>query len=299
MKKIAVGLFFVVLAVLTIQPVQATDVKTLAIIDTAIDSNKIPQVVYEACFTDSGDMACPNGSNFMEGKGSAASPIWPSSMLNKIYHGHNVVKTALVANPNINIVFIRISDITITGGKINTSSSLVKAIDWISNNSDRLKINAVSISQASNVNKKFLSDPKNAESYNKLCLDKTTTNSVASLNNKNIPIFAATGNAPVGEGGNLTMVGFPACVSGVVGVGALSGPRFVDLYKSTNRGNDLNVVAKGDITIINYAGNQSTFTATSAATPTAAATFLSKNNILFNDYILKLNKVLGYPYITN
>ena len=65
MKKLIIIALSAVLAVMAIEPAHAEDQKVLAIIDTAIDSNKIPSVIYEACFTDSKAMACPNGQKFL------------------------------------------------------------------------------------------------------------------------------------------------------------------------------------------------------------------------------------------
>lgn len=291
MKKVAVGLVFGLLSVLTIQSVQAEEFKTLAIIDTAVDSNKISEVIYEACFTDSKNMACPNNSNFMEGKGAANSPVWPSSMLNAIYHGHNVAKAALATNANIKIVFVRISDISKSGGSINSPKSLTRAIKWVSDNAAKYSIDAVSISQSSISTNNL-----------KLCTtDTEVINSVSALNGNNIPVFAATGNNR-----STTVVGFPSCVSGVIGVGALGSASKVKTTESytmiiptTNRGAGLDVVSRGEIDVVRYNGSIASFTATSAATPIAAATYLSTTGIKFNDYVLKLNKVLGYPYVTN
>lgn len=290
MKKIAVGVVFSFLAVLSIQPVQAEEFKTLAIIDTAVDSNKITEVIYEACFTDSKNMPCPNNSNFMEGKGSANSPIWPSSMLNPIYHGYNATKAALATNPNIKIVFVRISDISSSGGSINSPKSLTRAIKWVSDNAVKYSIDAVSISQSSI-----------SEGNLKSCTtDTETISSVSALNVKSIPVFSATGN----DGKNL--VGFPACVSGVVGVGALASTAkiktpqsYTQIIKSTNFGIGLDVVSRGEVDVVRYNGSIASFTATSAATPIAAATYLSTAYTDFNQYMIKLNKVSGYPYVTN
>lgn len=289
MKKIAVGILFAILGTLLVNPVQAAEVKTLAIIDTAVDSNKIPSVVYEVCFTDSKGMACPNKANFMEGKGAANSPIWPTSMLNSLYHGFNVTQSALKTNPNLKIVFVRISDISSSGGSINTQASLIRAIDWVSKNATKYNINAVSISQSS-------------ISTNNLaaCTTNTTViNAVELLNQQNIPVFAATGNDR-----STTVVGFPSCVAGVIGVGALGKPYGSSLYteilSTTNKGPGLDVVAKGDIDIVRYNNTTASFTATSAATPIAAATYLSITSFnTFTNYVVQLNKVKGYPYVTN
>lgn len=291
MKKIAVGLLVTILAAFAVQPVQAEDFKTLAIIDTAVDSNKIPSVIYEACFTTSIAVGCANKSTFMEGKGAANTSYWPASITNITYHGYNATQAALVANKNIKIVFVRIADITTSGNSTNAPESLTKAIDWVSKNAAKYSIDAVSISQSS-------------ISINNLAACGTNTtviNAVSSLNNQNIPVFAATGNDGLSD-----KVGFPSCVSGIIGVGALGSlskiktpSTYTEILPSTNKGVGLDIVAQGEVNVVRYNGSTASFIATSAATPIAAATYLGNtkyNN--FNDFMLQLNKVKGYLYVS-
>lgn len=283
MKKIAVGILLAILAILSVQPVQAEDQRVLAIIDTAIDSSKVPAVIYEACFTDSLAMSCPNKQKFMEGKGAANAPTWPTSMLQGIYHGYNVTQAAITTNPNLKVVFVRVSDITPSGSSSTQLGSLVSAIKWVSDNAAKYSIDAVSISQSS-------------ISANNLLACTTNTiviNSVANLNKQNISVFAATGND-----GLLDKVGFPACVSGVIGVGALD-TKVKLLEKATNKGPGLDVVAERAINIVRYNGTVAEFSATSAATPIAASIYIAKNTYATVDlFINSFAKVLGYPYIS-
>lgn len=306
MKKLIIVALSAVLAVMAIEPAHAEDQKVLAIIDTAIDSNKIPSVIYEACFTVSASMACPNGQKFMEGKGSATSPLWPTSMLKPVYHGHHVTQSALAINSNLKIVFLRVSDLTIPNAKTKIVGGdqaafeydpIIRAIKWVSDNAAKYSIDAVSISQASDVSDKFLLDARygaqRTSLYNASCIDNTAVSSVSLLNSQNIPVFAATGNLA-----SASKVGFPACINGVVGVGAFV-PSANTLEKATNRGAGLDVVAQNSITVVRYNGTTVDFTATSAATPIAASLFLSKNTHRTVDlFINSLTKVLGYPYIS-
>ena len=219
MKKTLLALLSATLLLTIISPAQAEDQKVLAIIDTAINSKNFSSIIHEVCFTSD---SCPNGTNYMEGPEAASSTgwlmsgsgpaakkvrmvsAWPASINNGTYHGDAMVKAALVANPNVKIVFIRFYDVTSLGNSFAQADSLVRAIDWVSKNADKYSIDAVSISQ---------SNIKNPA----LCTNTTTLNAVSFMNTKNIPTFASTGND-----GSKTVVGFPACVSGVIGVGALS-----------------------------------------------------------------------------
>lgn len=292
MKKIVAALFVVFLAGLSIQPVQAEDQKVLAIIDTAIDSNKITSVIYEACFTDSKTMGCPNGLTSMEGKGSANSPVWPATQIGNlanVYHGHNMVQAALAVNPDVKIVFVRYADIVSKTGAISTQTkSLINAIKWVSDNASKFSIDAVSISQA------FVDTKQLA-----LCSENTVVSSVASLDAQNITTFAATGNNRRSD-----VVGFPSCVNGVVGVGALaSSVKAPTVYNAfdgaTNRGLGLDIVAPGDISIVRYNGTVAKTSATSGATAIAASTYVKTNTFTsFYEFASKLINVLGYPYIS-
>lgn len=275
MKKTLLALLSATLLLTAISPAQAEDQKVLAIIDTAINSDKHPSVIYEACFTYSKSTGCPNGQTFMEGKGSASAP-WSLLINNATYHGDAMVKAALVANPNVKIVFIRFYDVTSLGNSSAQADSLVRAIDWVSKNADKYSIDAVSISQ---------SNIKNPA----LCTNTTTLNAVSFMNTKNIPTFASTGNE-----GSKTVVGFPACVSGVIGVGALSSQSDGGVIvgeTATNRGPGLDVVALGKIAITKYNGSPTDLAGSSGANVVSAATYIKKNTYSTSlEYINSLPK---------
>lgn len=290
MKKLIIVALSSVLAVMAVQPAGAEDQRVLAIIDSAIDSSKVPSVIYEACFTVSKTMGCPNGLTEMEGKGAANSPLWPSTQINtlgRVYHGYNVTQAALVTNPNTKIIFIRMAGIAKENGNQaadpKDSTSVARAIKWVSDNAAKYSIDAVSISQ-SWITPSALS----------LCSDKSVNANVTSLAAQNIPVFAATGND-----GSATLIGFPACVNGVIGVGAYDAKSNI-IEKATNKGNGLDVVAPRLINIIRYNGTPVDFTATSAATPIAAALYVGSTSHSNSDsFINSFTKVLGkYPYIS-
>lgn len=289
MKKLITTLLSLTIALVPLQVAQANDQKVLAIIDTAIDSKKVSSVIYEACFTQ--NQSCPNNSNFMEGIGSAASPVWPKSITSDVYHGHNVTQAALVTSPDIKIVFVRIANVTATGGSLNQPQSIMQAIDWVSKNALKYSIDAVSISQSS----------ISTNNLARCTTDTVTINAVSTLNNQSVPVFAATGND-----GLLDKVGFPSCVSGVLGVGALAStsktklPSTYTIFaKSTNRGPGLDIVAQGDTIITRYNGTSLETFGTSIASPIAASLYVNKNtdrNV--NNFIGTFSKVLTYTYIS-
>lgn len=286
MKKVAI-IVSVLLGFSIIQPAHADNQQVLAIIDTAVDSNKLTNVVYEACFT---LKTCPNGTSFQEGKGSANVSDWT---IKGIDHGYNISQAATLANPNIKIVFIRISDVNVysTFSAIhNDGTSLDRAIDWVSKNASKYSIDAVSISQ-SRINFTAGTCP----------IDITFTNAVNNLNAQNVPTFAATGND-----GKKNQVGFPACSPGVIGIGALK-PTFgtkpypANSYTAfasyTNIGPELDMVARGDADVKAYGGWDITITGTSVASPIAASILINRyDGKSWNTTFSILTKVLGYPY---
>ncbi len=285
MKKTILTLLSIAVAFTAIAPAQAQDQKVLAIIDTAIDSNKVSSVVHEVCFT--ANKSCPNGLNTMEGKGSAASPLWPSDIRKPVYHGHNMAQAALAIDSTIKIVFVRIANVTPAGDSTNAQTSLISAIEWVSNNAMKYGVDAVSISQSA-------IDPINMAG----CTTNTKViNAVSLLNLNKVPTFAATGNNK-----SQTIIGFPSCVSGVTAVGALAAfPKTPTVYNNfagdTNRGPGLDMVAPGNISIVRYDGSLSETSSTSGATVIAAAAYLSRNKYgSFLEYVSALPKVLNFPY---
>ena len=290
MKKLLTTLLSLTIALVPLHVAQANDQKVLAIIDTTIDSNKIPSVIYEACFAQSGsDTSCPNGSGFMEGKGSANLQRVPASgSVSNFNHGTTMTQTALLTSPEIKIVFVRIAHITPNGSMgVSNPESISRAVEWVSKNASKYSIDAVSISQSFTTANNLL----------RCTNDTTIINAVSSLNNESVPVFASTGNDRLTD-----KVGFPSCVSGVIGVGALAWSKKTNKFPAdytimdpvTNRGPGLDVVAQGEQQIgsVQYNG-------TSIACAIAASLYVNKNtdrNV--NNFIGTFSKVLTYPYIS-
>jgi hypothetical protein len=290
MKKALLALLSAALVITAIQPAQAQDERVLAIIDSAINSNNFPQIIHEVCFTTvkskivSQNMSCPNGELFMEGKGAASAP-WPTSINNATYHGDAMVKSALTVNPNLKIVFIRFNDVTSLGNSRGDARALALAFDWVSKNAAKYSIDALSVSQSS-VSANNL----------KLCTaDTVTVNAVASLNANNIPVFAATGNDRRKD-----VVGFPSCVNGVIGVGALGNA--TQLEGLTNTGPGLDMVAPGKVRITKYNGSPTDTAGSSVATAVSAASYVNRNTFsTFGEYLSSLSKIVigAASYIRN
>lgn len=281
MKKTLLALLSALLVITAIQPVQAEDQKVLAIIDSAINSNNFPSIIHEVCFTTvksanpAQNMSCPNGELFMEGKGAASAP-WPTSVNNATYHGDAMVKSALTVNPNLKIVFIRFNDVTSLGNSRGDAKALALAFDWVSKNASKYSIDALSVSQSS----------VSAGNLALCSTDTVTINAVASLTANNVPVFAATGNDRRRD-----VVGFPSCVNGVIGVGALGSS--TQLEAATNTGPGLDMVAPGAVSITKYNGTPTSTAGSSVATAVSAASYVNRNTFkTFGEYLSSLSKII-------
>jgi hypothetical protein len=254
-------------------------VPTLAILDTAVDTS-VPsfkdKIVYEVCILEWN--TCPNGKNFMEGTGSATLP-YNSITKGGFEHGTQMVSAAIAANPNMNIVFVRIIGQNINFDRqITTESTVLNALTWVYNNKEKFNIQAVSMSQGDH-NLGF------GQNY---CLSTPKTASVIKqLSDSQVPSFFAVGNNR-----DYQRIDWPACIpeSISVGAGTKNGielynnfdPLLTDLFATGS----VKVIVPGNVTR-NAAGS-------SIATQVAAAQWLSIKNAKptltlsqINDLIIK------------
>ena len=188
---------------------------TLAILDTALDTS-IPgiksRVIAEVCILDW--PSCPNGTRYMEGLGASVLPpsILSTSSFN---HGTQMVSAAIVANPNLNIVFVRIVGNTRAGGQqtygINT---LVNALSWV--NSNRIKYNIVAVASSHATNAPVIKRDANSNYCQPTQLDSIISN----LSNSGIPVFFPSGNSGTNPAMN-NKIEWPACIKQSVAVGGV------------------------------------------------------------------------------
>lgn len=249
MKKLIIGVVLA-LGFTAVSPVNAADEKVLVIIDSAVDSSKIPGVIYEACFTS--NQSCANGKSFIEGAGTANVPNWN---LKNIDHGYNITQAAKLVAPDVKIIFVRISDVFPTAF-LNSGAALDSAMKWVSENASKYSVDAVSISQ-SRINFTAGTCPT----------DLVFSSAVQSLKAQGIPVYAATGND-----GRKDIIGFPSCVTDVIGVGATKPNGQLATY--TNSGPGMDTVYRGDIVVTSYKNAATTVTGTSVATPMLSALYV-------------------------
>jgi|LakMenE18May11ns_1017448.scaffolds.fasta_scaffold9866875_3 hypothetical protein len=284
MKKLVIVALSAVLALMAVEPANAQAAPTIAIIDSAVDSSKVKNIVHEVCFTT--NASCLNKTNYQDGKGSAGVLRWTSSL----DHGNRVAQAALFANPNVKIVFIRIANEEAKMDRLD-SISRQQAMNWIALNAKTFGITAVSISASLGVNTQAscqvygltTSDIKNKAKQSSLY--SQFKSSVDTLSANGVLVFAAAGNNGVSG------LGFPACIDTVVSVGAtrLSGTAFASY---SNRGPNLKAVARGDAPELG--------SGTSIATPIAAVfTVTNINGRSLSQFMQTLPNKIGYPQFNN
>jgi len=234
-------------------------VPTLAILDTAVDTS-IPlfkdKIIYEVCILEW--TTCPNGTNFMEGPGSATLP-YNSIIKSGFSHGTQMVSAALQTNPNMNIVFVRVIGQNINFDRqITTELTVVNALNWVYSNKDKFNIQAVAMSQGDN-------NPSGLSDY---CPNTPKTQSlIKQLSDSQIPSFFAIGN-----GSNYKRIDWPACLpeSMAIGAGTKNG---IESYNNFDQSR-VDFIANGRATLILPGNTVVAGSGTSIATQVAAAQWI-------------------------
>lgn len=182
-------------------PAQA-NTPTVAIIDVGFNASLFPNnVVAEVCIVSVA--LCPNGQRFQEGAGAASVS---ANALPAFAHGTTMLSILTSINPDAKVVLIRVLGMN-TNGRAGgyTIDDITTALRWIVNNSSRLNIKAVSISQG-RVNAPCRATPQ-------------LTGAISSLKQQEVAVIASTGNEK-----NRTNIAVPACIDDVISVGATDNP---------------------------------------------------------------------------
>jgi hypothetical protein len=182
-------------------PAQA-NTPTVAIIDVGFNASLFPNnVVAEVCIVSVA--LCPNGQRFQEGAGAASVS---ANALPAFAHGTTMLSILTSVNPDAKVVLIRVLGMN-TNGRAGayTIDDITTALRWIVNNSSRLNIKAVSISQG-RVNAPCRATPE-------------LTGAISSLKQQEVAVIASTGNEK-----NRTNIAVPACIDDVISVGATDNP---------------------------------------------------------------------------
>lgn len=218
MKKLFVALFAISILFAGNSSAKASTTPTVVVIDTGIDmTNKTisNRVVGEVCILVQN--TCPNGTNFMDGKGAAT--LDPKLVLaNGFYHG-TAMTGLVVENSSVNIVAIRIIGMEANGTRsVSNVSVMERALQWVVDNKQKYNIVGVSMSQTIRTTSTCMSN-------------KSIESNVATLKTLGVPVVASSGNDS-----DYVRTSFPACLRDVVSVGATDpiGPKgqFPALYSN-------------------------------------------------------------------
>jgi hypothetical protein len=213
----------------------------------------------------------------MEGPGSSHLPI-EAITKNGFDHGTQMASAAINANPNMNIVFVRIIGQNINYDRqIANELTINNALNWVIANKDKFNIQAVSMSQG-------MSDL--VQSANYCPSTPITQQSIKNLLDLGIPTFV-----PVGNSRNYKMINWPSCLpeSFAIGAGSRSGielysnydPALLDFFSNGN----VKVIAPGNV-VKNAAG-------TSISAQIAAAQWLSLKQSKPNLSIAQLSDLIS------
>jgi len=287
-KLITALVAFTLVLPVTASAAEETKPATLAIIDTSLDTS-LPifkdKIVFEVCLLDW--PTCPNGKPYQEGPGSVVMPA--KFMLQEGFeHGTQMASTALMTNPNLKIVFIRVVGATANGSRqIINESTFVNALTWVMFNKDRFNIQAVSMSQSHH--------NLGGSGTNYCPSTPLTEKAINNLSIAGIPVFLPAGNLRDSK-----RISWPACIPESIAISASAYGDGAAIY--TNYDAKLtDFFALGDIKAFNPGGLQVNASGTSVSTQVAASVYLylkSKYPSYTKDQVLSLLNTKSTPVIS-
>ena len=184
-----------------VTPVLAADTPVVAVVDVGANTSLFSNIVTEVCIVEM--LACPNGKNFMEGKGAADTGVPKNKSID---HGTNVLSIINKVNPNVGLIPIRIVATTSAGNPgLYTNFAVKRAIEWVAVNQQKYNIVAVSVSQG--------------KIFPNCGVPSGITELIAGLKAKNIPVIAAAGN-----NSDWNQMMSIACLADVISIGATDNP---------------------------------------------------------------------------
>ncbi len=238
--------------------------KSLVIVDTGFDT-QLPlfqgRVIAEVCILDW--YSCPNKTNFQEGLGSAYLPI-SISALNGFAHGTQMASIALMQNPELNLVLIRLVAHSSSGYRLPTQDeNIARILDWVITNKDKFNIGAVAMAQG-RPGLKYLRDycPKITNVEKK----------IIELKRLDIPFIV-----PAGNEGNKSQINWPSCIPSALAIGASNKEDQIATFSNIDR-NLVDFYALGNSATILPGGRTSTSTGTSVSTIIAATNWVTTSN---------------------
>jgi subtilisin family serine protease len=224
MRKILAAILLLVTSFSYSAKAETFSFPTVAIIDTGINSSLEffkDRIVHEVCLINFDPVynSCPNGSNVMEGPGSANLPLNIITK-NGFDHGTQMSSVAVKTNLTVKIVFIRIIGYNQDGSRqISGESSLNNALDWVYKNKEKFNIQAVSMSQGHHNLGVSGTDycPKTPITENKI-------NELISIG---VPTFFSAGN-----GRDYQRIDWPSCIPSSIAIGATTPEKSIAIYSN-------------------------------------------------------------------
>lgn len=187
MKKVLAA-FVLLFSIVTPIQSQATETKSLVIIDSYFDSRVASSNVL--CVVVVTKAPCTD-----------VVKKFPSSLSDNLNHGNAMVEVAKKQNTSLKIIALRSSP---SPQSDVTPATFIDALRWVDINS--AKVSAVSFSRFFN-NPSKPCMPSASAPYTPDTADKEIKRLISVLKSKGIPVFASTGNAPK------KTVDYPACIA--------------------------------------------------------------------------------------
>lgn len=230
---------------------------TVAVLDSGIDSDHddlADDLLHEACFLNfHGEGQCPNGRDRQMGPGAAEDDNGHGTSVTGIISSRGLQAPRGVA-PDAEIVAIKVLN---ADNRFSSYSELIEALDYLINNPG-LGVRAVNMSLGTDA--QFSSECDDETSWN-----MAGASAVNTLRSQGTVVVASSMN----QGSSIAMAS-PACLSGVVSVGATNDEDEVASFTNSNQFLDL--MAPGVGVETSAIGNEtSSFSGTSAAAPHATA----------------------------
>jgi hypothetical protein len=186
MKKV-LSAFVLLFSIVTPIQSQATETKSLVIIDSYFDSRVASSNVL--CVVVATKAPCTD-----------VVKKFPSSLSDNLNHGNAMVEVAKKQNTSLKIIALRSSP---SPQSDVTPATFIDALRWVDTNSSQIA--AVSFSRFFNHPSKPCM-PSASAPYTVDLADKEIRNLISVLKSKGIPVFISTGNAPKKN------VDYPACI---------------------------------------------------------------------------------------
>ncbi|MFM7618138.1 MAG: S8 family serine peptidase [Actinomycetes bacterium] len=236
---------------------------TVAILDTGVDATHpmlAGRVVGEACFSRNGN--CPNGQTTMFGSGSAAPCTYS---VNACGHGTHVAGIAagndgvrLGVAPEATILAVQVFS-RLGNSAISWTSDQMAGLDWVYAQRATFTIAAANLSLGFSLyGDRATCDADGVGIGYRAVTDRLRSAGIATV--------AATGND-----GSTTGISFPACMTGVYGVGSVGDTDTVSSF--SNRNDLMSYWAPGEGILSSVPGGYAYESGSSMATPHVVGAF--------------------------